>query len=68
MLLDVPGGANRETLHDPVSGRAYGYRILDSLTYELCAEFQTTSDPGGGAYFWRHGPGRKCFRVEAATR
>jgi hypothetical protein len=72
MLLDVPIAANALALRDPASGEPYGYRMLDSLAYELCAEFQTDGARGGSrlpsADFWRHGPGRKCFRIEVAAR
>jgi hypothetical protein len=72
MLLAVPGSVTSESLRDPVSGTGYEYRILDSRAYELCAEFQAASAVGGrgprGTDFWKHGPGRTCFRLEAVAR
>jgi len=77
-LLHVPDGVSSEDLVDPATGRSIEYRMLDSLAYELCAEFQTASVEGprglrrtrgmGGSDFWRHGPGRTCFRFEVAAR
>lgn len=32
-----------DPLRDPVSGRPYGYRVLDARRYELCADFATAS-------------------------
>lgn len=54
---------------DPGSGDPYGYRVLGADTYELCATFDRESPevPGPGraaADFWRHEPGRACFRLE----
>lgn len=67
-LLHMPSTVTSETLLDPVSTRPYPYRTLDSLAYELCAEFQA-ADAGGGprpldSEFWKHDRGRKCFRLE----
>lgn len=68
VLLRVPSGVAAETLRDPNTARAYGYRAIDSLTYELCAEFEAADSEGLPgprpiAEFWRHGPGRKCFQL-----
>lgn len=56
-------------LKDPVSGQAYEYRATGASTFELCARFDAGT-PGNGAArqpdFWRHGPGRHCFALEAA--
>jgi hypothetical protein len=56
------------TTEDP-QGVPYGYRPLEALKYELCAEFQRpTGDddarPTPGP-FWRHPAGRHCFALEA---
>lgn len=53
---------------DPGGAGFYDYRTLDSLRYEVCADFEGESEgvPGlaaGG--FWAHGVGRQCFRLEA---
>jgi hypothetical protein len=62
-------------LMDPVTGKAYEYRVVDKGRFELCAIFQTDqsarkrSGPYGwreeGMPFWRHGSGRQCFTLEA---
>lgn len=52
---------------DPVSGRPYGYRVLDARRYALCAEFARPSPERvreGRAAFereWLHDAGRACF-------
>jgi hypothetical protein len=73
-LLRMPNGPAAETLRDPATARPIVYRTIDSLTYELCVEFQTADREGSpaafGSEFWRHGAGEKCFRFEvgASTR
>lgn len=69
-LLEIPDGVPSQVLLDPAGSRRYGYRAVDSLTYELCAEFGAGSEPDGPPVpeFWRHGPGRKCFRLVAPRR
>ncbi|MBF0513802.1 MAG: hypothetical protein HQK81_07020 [Desulfovibrionaceae bacterium] len=56
-------------LKDPQSGTAYEYTPRGRDRYELCAQFHTTpdADTDGKARdaFWRHGPGRNCFQIEA---
>ncbi len=55
---------------DPVTQAPYGYAVLDSTHYELCATFDAADSlaPYGGRPnpFWRHGPGRACFAFEVA--
>lgn len=68
VLLRVPNGVAAETLRDPITARGYEYRAVDSLTYELCAEFAGADSEGRPgprpiAEFWRHGPGRACFQL-----
>ena len=49
---------------DPETNQPYGYRVLDSGRYELCADFQRASQPdrqSPAVGFWSHGPGRQCF-------
>src|SRR5262245_34788873 len=69
-LLEIPNGVGAQALLDPAGGRRYGYRTVDSLTYELCAEFGAADVDAGRpmAEFWRHGAGRKCFRFEMSPR
>jgi uncharacterized protein DUF5671 len=68
VLLRVPNGVAAETLRDPITARPYAYRAVDSLTYELCAEFDGADSEGLPrprpiVEFWRHGPGPKCFQL-----
>ena len=53
---------------DPV-GRPYEYAIKDEFSYELCAEFDTTTDTPKAtrfsSVFEKHGSGRQCFTQEA---
>jgi len=56
------------SLKDPV-GRPYEYAIKDEFSYELCAEFDTTTDTltatRFSSVFEKHGSGRQCFAQEA---
>jgi hypothetical protein len=71
-LLQLPNGVTAEALVDPATGAPYGYRTIDSLAYELCAEFQTADAAGEPSPlrsdFWKHGPGRACFHLEVVPR
>ena len=55
-------------LKDPV-GRPYEYAVKDEFSYELCAEFDTTTDTLTAtrfrSVFEKHGSGRQCFTQEA---
>ncbi|MBI1796343.1 MAG: hypothetical protein HYR74_04745 [Candidatus Eisenbacteria bacterium] len=67
-VLDNPhGGFDRSLIEDPESHLPYGYQRIDSLTYRLCADFRTASDPAPmqprESEFWRHGAGHKCFTI-----
>jgi MFS family permease len=71
-LAALPGAPPPESFRDPVTHEFYGYRVVDSLTVELCATFATAdSSPGpgpdGSALFWRHPRGRHCFKVPLKT-
>lgn len=61
---------------DPITGSAYEYRVTGTLSFELCATFETSSGDQdldksrmpaapfmGGLYDgnWRHDAGRVCF-------
>ncbi len=53
---------------DPDTNRSYGYKILGTTSYRLCAEFTgepvTDSPQFSGAYAnvtWAHGQGHQCF-------
>jgi len=68
-LLDLPsvqpGGVS-----DPVTGLPYGYRTVDSTTYELTATFDAPDSMTGPARefvrhppFWRHGAGPRTYTL-----
>ena len=61
---------------DPESGAAYEYRVIDPKTFELCAEFKTSSEKFAGKKYlakqpapyyepynqsWGHAAERTCF-------
>ena len=57
-------------LSDPVTGQLYGYRTIDSTTYELCAMFELAGAPDPReaqrvslSRFVTHDAGRVCFTV-----
>jgi hypothetical protein len=56
-------------LHDPVTRMPYTYQVLDSVRYQLCAQFDAPDSVGpyGSAVdpFWRHTAGYVCFTFEA---
>ena len=55
-------------LYNPETDQPYEYRVLDSNTYKLCAEFaRDTADEQGRPHrdYWSHGQGRHCFKLEA---
>ncbi len=65
-LAARPGIADPRIFADPVTKEPYGYRVVDSVTVELCATFATADSvrTGGDApVFWRHPRGRHCFRL-----
>jgi hypothetical protein len=52
---------------DPVTGTPYGYRVLGSNSFELCATFQMAEsggNPGAMDYLWDHPAGPACFEFE----
>jgi hypothetical protein len=66
-----------ESIHDPETDLPYEYRITGERAYELCAVFDTASDPDetgpghrgayvSGSKFWQHPAGRTCFSIEVA--
>jgi uncharacterized membrane protein YidH (DUF202 family) len=67
-LAARPAAPAPETFRDPVTREFYGYRVVDSLTVELCATFATEDSltaPGGGrsSLFWKHRSGYRCFTL-----
>lgn len=56
---------------DAESGTPYEYKVVNSTSYELCAQFSTVSDsarrPFGNSIFWTHPRGRHCFSVMDAS-
>ena len=64
-----------ERYTDPLTDELYGYRPLDSRTYELCAEFAEAGEWKDRAYSvpprqsaeWDHPAGYHCFRRSAVA-
>jgi len=55
------------SLEDPI-GRPYEYAVKDAFSYELCAEFDTSTNTMATRFssiFEAHGLGRQCFSQEA---
>jgi hypothetical protein len=64
-LAGNPGWLDQQ-LRDPVSRAAYDYRAIDSVSYEICARFDTESTMARTQAvtpqnFSVHGAGRQCF-------
>jgi hypothetical protein len=62
--LELPGSQR-----DPVSGKPYEYRRLDSRHYLLCATFDLFSPDRDEATLergiaWGHAAGRSCYRLD----
>ena len=59
-------------LFDPVTRRPYAYQVMDSVRYQLCAQFDAPDSVGpyGTAVdpFWRHTAGYVCFTFEVPRR
>jgi hypothetical protein len=70
--LDTLGGepGTPPAPSDPESGAAYGYAVLASDTYQLCAEFTASSSdtPRSGVDGWTHRAGRQCFERKQAVK
>lgn len=65
-LAALPGAPDAEVFADPETHEPYGYRVVDSVTVELCATFSTSDSlrgEGGSPVFWRHPRGRHCFTL-----
>jgi hypothetical protein len=62
----------QRNLEDPTTKKAYDYKVRDIFSYELCAEFELSSDQaklersryGRDETTWKHGTGRHCFNFE----
>lgn len=69
LLNDSISGFTAPT--DPTTNQAYGYRAIDTSTFELCASFETINDSSQplsqGQYYdsfnqnWNHKAGYTCF-------
>jgi hypothetical protein len=67
-LAARPAAPSLEVFRDPESKEFYGYRVLDSTTVELCADFASedsliSPDRGESSRFWKHPKGRHCFTL-----
>jgi hypothetical protein len=68
--LDVNGYSPdmKRQLTDPATSEPYGYRLVDSTHFELCATFDTEVRPEDLQPYerdWAHAQGRHCFRFDA---
>ncbi len=59
-------------LQDPVTNKAYGYKVSDDKNYELCATFRTVSaDEKSREYYfddrWHHEAGEQCLKQTVHT-
>jgi hypothetical protein len=68
-LAEVPS-SDVDGTNDPITGDPYGYRTIDSTTYELSATFDTAdsateraSDFMRHPLFWRHGLGQRAYTL-----
>ena len=65
--LNAEPGVNVST-GDPAGAESYGYQPLDSVRYEVCANFERETEatsPDPARNLWAHGAGRQCFALEA---
>lgn len=61
-------------LEDPTTKKPYEFKVKDAFSYELCAEFELTSQEADlerrpysysrNRTRWDHGVGRSCFSLE----
>ena len=56
--------ANAPETTDPVTGRAYAYRVVTGRTYQLCAEFERSGPAEPDVRLWAHPAGTHCFDLE----
>ena len=57
----------KTALVDPATAEPYGYRVIDSTHFELCATFDTevrAEDMQPYEREWAHPAGRHCFRFD----
>jgi hypothetical protein len=52
---------------DPITGQPYGYRGIDSNSYELCGAFDRETTDVRSASIWSHGSGMQCFTLKVTT-
>jgi len=64
-LEEADKGARLEKLsiHDPETGEPYGYTMVNSTTFTLCANFSQARD-AEYRVFWNHPAGRHCFTID----
>jgi len=69
IVADLPNSGVTRTA-DPVTREPYGYRIVDSTTYELSADFAAADSVGRAVTeyprepkFWRHPAGHRVYRI-----
>ena len=65
-LTSEPGVRIKTT--DPANSEMYGYQAVDSIHYQLCANFEQVSgetSSNSERNLWAHSPGPQCFQFEA---
>lgn len=61
-----------DTLKDPTTGRSFEYKKIDAMTYQLCAEFNTSNkeqSPDGYYNYsdrWAHDAGYQCLKQKVS--
>ena len=61
--LKADARQRRLILEDPVTGGAYGYRVIDEYRFELCATFDGPRDEDWQV-FWNHAGGARCWTID----
>jgi hypothetical protein len=58
-------------VRDPERDQPYGFRVLDDMSYQLCAMFARESKEeqrSHGREFWAHGAGTHCFTLKVPNK
>lgn len=58
----------RIKIADPANSETYGYQAVDSIHYQLCANFEQVSgetSSNSERNLWAHSSGPQCFQFEA---
>lgn len=64
------------SIRDPRTKEMYSYQVINALSYELCATFETPIDTSNqqptytympGNTFWDHPAGEKCYTLKVSV-